>query len=97
ADYTDGRRPVSGHGVVDLLGRIETEQEDQKDENDWRYAHGSSDHRQKIIRKSMATRTPSNGLETANQKETFQPVSSVVEVVFMLFFQASGARHFTKS
>ena len=31
----------------------------------------------------MPTRTPSNGLETANQKETFQPESWAVEFVFI--------------
>jgi hypothetical protein len=33
-----------------------------------------------------ASRTPINGLETANQKETFQ--SEVFELVFTLFSQA---------
>jgi hypothetical protein len=42
----------------------------------------------------MASRMPSNGLETANQKETFQ--SEVVEFVFTLFSQAFEDGHFTK-
>ena len=42
----------------------------------------------------MPKRTPSNGLETANQKETFQ--SEVVEFVFMPFSQAFEDEHFTK-
>jgi hypothetical protein len=42
----------------------------------------------------MARRTPSNGLETANQKETFQ--SEVVIFVFTLFSQAFEDGHFTK-
>jgi hypothetical protein len=41
----------------------------------------------------MASSTPSNGLETANQKETFQ--SEVVEFIFTLFSQAFEDRHFT--
>ena len=35
----------------------------------------------------MASRTPINGLETANQKETFQ--SEVFELVFTLFLKRS--------
>ena len=42
----------------------------------------------------MPSRTPSNGLETANQKETFQ--SEVVEFIFTLFSQAFEDRHFRK-
>jgi urease accessory protein UreF len=44
----------------------------------------------------MPTRTPSNGLETANQNETFQPKSSAVGFVFTLFSQAFEDRHFTE-
>ena len=44
----------------------------------------------------MPTRTPSNGLETANQKETFQPESWAIAFVFTLFSQAFEDRHFTK-
>jgi len=40
----------------------------------------AADHRQKIAKARRATRTPSNGLETANQKETHQPESWVVRV-----------------
>jgi len=38
-------------------------------------AHGFFDHRQKIAAARKASRTPINGLETANQKETRQPDS----------------------
>ena len=44
----------------------------------------------------MPRRTPSNGLETANQNETFQPESSAVGLVFMLYSQAFEQGHFTK-
>jgi hypothetical protein len=44
----------------------------------------------------MPTRTPSNGLETANQKETFQPDFLAIGFVFMLFSQAFEDRHFRK-
>jgi hypothetical protein len=44
----------------------------------------------------MPTRTPSNGLETANQKETFQPESCAIRFVFTLFYQAFEDRHFTE-
>jgi hypothetical protein len=57
---------------VDLSGRIETEQENDQNEDDCHCAHGFLDHRQKIAAARMPSRTPSNGLETANQKETFQ-------------------------
>jgi len=43
----------------------------------------------------IPSRTPSNGLETANQKETFQ--SEVVEFIFTLFSQAFEDGHFRKS
>ena len=42
----------------------------------------------------MPSRTPSNGLETANQKETFQ--SEVVEFIFTLFSKALEDGHFTE-
>src|SRR4029077_18668057 len=42
----------------------------------------------------MPSRTPSNGLENANQKETFQ--SEVVEFIFTLFSQAFEDGHFTE-
>jgi hypothetical protein len=44
----------------------------------------------------MPTRTPSNGLETANQNETFQPEPWALGFVFTLFSQASEDRHFTE-
>jgi len=52
------------------------------------------DHRQKIAAARKASRTPINGLETANQKETRQPESWAIAFVFMLFSQASEGRHF---
>jgi hypothetical protein len=54
------------------------------------------DHRQKIAAARRPTKTPSNGLETANQKETRQPDSLAVGFVFTLFSQAFEDRHFTK-
>ena len=83
--------------VFHLSGRIETEQENDQDENDWRKVHGFSHHRQKIARARMPRRTPSNGLETANQKETSHPGSRAVEVVFILFSHEFEDRHFSKS
>jgi hypothetical protein len=44
----------------------------------------------------MPSRTPSNGLEMANQKETFQPGSGAIEFVFTLFSQAFEDLHFKK-
>ena len=44
----------------------------------------------------MPTRTPSNGLETANQNETFQPEPWALGFVFTLFSQAFEDRHFTE-
>jgi hypothetical protein len=44
----------------------------------------------------MASSTPSNGLETANQKETSQPESFAVLFVFTLFSQAFEDGHFTE-
>ena len=52
------------------------------------------DQRQKIAAARKASRTPSNGLETANQKETRQPDSLAVGFVFTLFSQAFEDRHF---
>jgi hypothetical protein len=55
----------------------------------------SSAYRQKIAKARIASRTPSKGLETANQKETFQPESLAVGFVFTLFSQAFADRDFT--
>jgi hypothetical protein len=55
----------------------------------------SSAYRQKMAEAKKASRTPSNGLETANQKETRQPDSLAVGFVFTLFSQAFGDRDFT--
>jgi hypothetical protein len=94
ADDRDERRPLSVLVSLDWSGRIETEQENDKGKDDWRYAHGFLHHRKKIARTRKPSRTPSNGLDTANQKETFQ--SEVVEFIFTLFSQAFEDRHFTK-
>jgi hypothetical protein len=94
ADNRDERRPLSVLVSLDWSGRIEAEQQDDQDEDDWRYAHGFVDHRQKIAAARMPSRTPSNGLETTNQKETFQ--SEVVEFIFTLFSQAFEDGHFTE-
>ena len=52
------------------------------------------DHRQKIAAARKASRTPINGLETANQKETRQPDPKAVGFVFTLVSQAFEDRHF---
>ena len=44
----------------------------------------------------MASSTPSNGLDTANQKETSQPESFAVLFVFTLFSQVFEDGHFTE-
>jgi hypothetical protein len=44
----------------------------------------------------MPTRTPSNGLETANQKQKSQLDSLAVGFVFTLFSQAFEDRYFTE-
>jgi hypothetical protein len=51
-------------------------------------------HLQKIAKATMASSTPSNGLDTANQKEASQPESWAVRFVFTLLSQASEDRHF---
>ena len=93
-DDRDERRPLSVLVSLDWSGRIETEKENDQHKDYWRYAHGFLHHRKKIARTRKPSRTPSNGLETANQKETFQ--SEVVEFIFTLFSQAFEDRHFTK-
>jgi hypothetical protein len=45
-----------------------------------RVIRGCFSHRQKIVKARRATRTPSNGLETANQKGTSQPEWRAVRV-----------------
>jgi hypothetical protein len=57
----------------------------------------SSGHRQKIAAARRPSRTPSNGLETANQKEISQPESSAIAFVFMLFFSSSPTSIFHKT
>jgi hypothetical protein len=81
---------------LDLSGRIETEQQNDQNEYDWRYAHSFLHHRQKIAKASMARRTPSNGLETAKQKEKSQPESCAIGFVFMVSSKAFEDRHFKK-
>jgi len=44
----------------------------------------------------MPSRTPTNGLEMANQKEKSQPGSWAIAFVFTLFSQAFEDRHLTK-
>jgi hypothetical protein len=46
-------------------------------------------HRQKIATVSKPRRTPSTGLETANQKQKSQAGSLAVGFVFMLFLKRS--------
>src|SRR6266478_6262061 len=70
-------------------GRIETEQQNDQDEDEWRHAHG-----RKIARAMMASRTPSNGLVMANQKETSQ--SDFLAVVFMLIISSIRRSTFQK-
>jgi hypothetical protein len=82
---------------VDLSGRIETEQQNDQEEDYRCYAHGLFDHRQKIAATRKASRTPSNGLGTANQKEKSQPEPWAIEFVFTLFSQAFEDRHFTEA
>jgi len=50
-------------------------------------------HRQKITSAANPNRTPSSGLEMANQKEMFH---SAVRFIFTLFSQAFEDRHFTE-
>jgi hypothetical protein len=54
---------------------------------------GCFDQRKKIARARILSRAPRNGLETANQKETFQ---AAVRFIFTLLSQAFGERHFTE-
>src|SRR5262245_61588035 len=61
------------------------------------YGHGFFYHRQKIAKATIARRTPSNGLETANQKEKFQPESWAIGVVFMILSKDFKDRHFTNA
>jgi hypothetical protein len=59
-------------------------------------AHGFFDYRQKIAAARMPSRTPTNGLERANQNETFQLEPFAVLFVFTLFSQAFEGRDFTE-
>jgi hypothetical protein len=53
-------------------------------------------HRQKITSAANPNRTPSSGLETANQKGKSQPGVLTVAFIFTLFSQAFEDRHFTE-
>jgi hypothetical protein len=53
-------------------------------------------HGRRIAKARIASRTPINGLETANQKEMSQPESWVAGFIFMLFSQAFEDRYFTQ-
>jgi hypothetical protein len=57
----------------------------------------SSVYRQKIAAARRPTKTPSDGLEMANQKEKFQPESSTIAFVFMLFFSSLRRSTFHKT
>jgi hypothetical protein len=81
---------------LDLSGRIEAEQQNDQNEYDRSYGHGLLDHRQKIAAARRPSRTPSNGLETANQNETFQGELMAIGFVFTLFSQAFEERNFTE-
>ena len=51
----------------------------------------------KIAKARKPASTPSNGLKMANQNETFQPDSGVIEFAFILFSQAFEDRNFTRA
>ena len=51
---------------------------------------------EKMAKAMSPNKTPSKGLVTANQKETFQPDSWVIELVFMLFSKRFEDGHFRK-
>jgi hypothetical protein len=57
----------------------------------------SSSHRQKIAAARRPSRTPSNGLERANQNETFQPEPWALGFVFILFFSSVRRSTFHKT
>jgi hypothetical protein len=81
---------------LDRFGRIETKQQNDQNEYDRHCALGFLSHRQKIAAARSPSKTPSNGLERANQNETFQPESGAIAFVFILFSQAFEDRHFRK-
>jgi hypothetical protein len=65
-------------------------------EENWCYAHGIFDYRQKIAAARMPNTMPISGLSSANQKETFQPDFWAIEFVFTLFSQVFEDQHFTE-
>jgi hypothetical protein len=56
-----------------------------------------SGHRQTIAAARRPRRTPTNGLEMANQKEKSQPESWTIEFVPMVPSKGFQVRHFTKT
>lgn len=78
------------------MWRIEAKEENDQNEEDRGYSHGVFNHRKKIAAPRMPKRMPNNGLKIANQKETSQPESRVVEFVFTLFYHGFEGRNFTK-
>jgi hypothetical protein len=82
--------------LLRLLWRLEAKKENDQNKDDWSDAHGFLDHRQKIAAARMPSRTPSSGLDRANQNETFQPEPFTVLFVFTLFSQAFEDRHFRR-
>jgi hypothetical protein len=54
-------------------------------------------HRKKTAKARSPSKTPINGLETANHKEMFQPGAWEVEFVFTLFFSSVRRSIFQKS
>jgi hypothetical protein len=54
-------------------------------------------YRQKIAAVRNPSRTPSKGLETANQKEIFQPESLVLGFLFILLFSSVRRSTFHKT
>jgi hypothetical protein len=84
-------------GISRVFSQVETEQQNDQEEDYRCYAHGLFDHRQKIAAARKASRTPINGLETANQNETFQPERWALGFVFMVLSQVFEDRHFTEA
>jgi hypothetical protein len=56
-----------------------------------------SGHRQTIAAARRPRRTPTNGLEMANQKEKLQPESWAIEFVSTVLFKGFQVRHFTNT
>ncbi len=56
-----------------------------------------SGHRQTIAAARRPRKTPTKGLEMANQKEKPQPESWAIEFVFTLLSKGFQVRHFTNA